>query len=338
MQWERGYTASYYANVVDEATWKETDRFELTGGSIERDSEGLMQSADIDCVDYQGEAERWIRLYLDPTQAGVDAHYPLFTGLATSPGDTYDGSYKTNTVKCFSVLKPCEDVMLQRGWYAPAGVAGGVLIAQLLSVTPAPIIVEESSPEITRSIIADEDETNLSMIEKILLAIDWRIMIDGYGRIHVGPKPEEPVLLLDPRDNDLIENNIEVEFDWFEAPNVFRAIYNELTAIARDDDPNSPLSTVNRGREIWAQDASVELADNETIAECAQRLLKEAQNVEKTATYDRRYLPDIYPGDLVRMRYPEQDLDGIYRIVSQSIELGYAAKTSEKVEWVKDGE
>lgn len=336
MDWERGYTASYTLDIIDKTTWREIDSIDITGGSITRESSGLLQSASIDCTDYEGNEERWVRLYLDTKQAGNSEHVPIFTGLATSPGDSYDGSYQTNTINCYSVLKPAEDVLLDRGWYAPAGVPGGQLISQLLSVTPAPVTVEGNSPEITRSIVADEDETNLSMCEKILQAIGWRIVIDGYGGIHVRALSDEPVAVLDPLENDLIEMTVDVEYDWFSAPNVFRAVYNELTAVARDDSPASPLSTVNRGREIWAQDTSCELANNETIAECAQRLLKEAQNVEKTATYDRRFMPDITPGDVLRFRYPEQSLNGLYRVESQDIELGFSAKTSEKVTCVQE--
>ena len=53
-----------------------------------------------------------------------------------------------------------------------------------------------------------------------------------------------------------------------------------------------------------------------------------------TAEYDRRYMPGIVPGDLVRLHYPEQKLDGVFNVESQSIELGYGAKTSEQVSTV----
>jgi hypothetical protein len=42
-------------------------------------------------------------------------------------------------------------------------------------------------------------------------------------------------------------------------------------------------------------------------------------------------MPDLYPGDMISLHYPEQDADGDFTISSQSIELGYAARTSEEV-------
>ena len=39
-------------------------------------------------------------------------------------------------------------------------------------------------------------------------------------------------------------------------------------------------------------------------------------------------------GDMVRLHYPAQGLDGLFRVKSQNIELGYNARTTEEVEAV----
>ena len=73
------------------------------------------------------------------------------------------------------------------------------------------------------------------------------------------------------------------------------------------------------------------LSSDETIEGYALRKLKEAQNVQKTAQYTRRYIPDVLPGDVVKLNYPAQELNGLYQIETQSITLGYAARTQEGV-------
>lgn len=331
MDWAKGYSASYYMATVDSVTWHDTGRIELTGGSIKRETSGLRESADIDCVDWPAGIEQWVRVYLNTSQEGSMERVALFTGLATSPDNDFSGGLQENSVECYSVLKPAEDVYLKRGWYAPAGMSGGSIIKQLLEVTPAPVQVAENAPRLTSSIIAEDDETNLSMIDKILLAINWRIRITGDGVISVEPKPTEPVAAFNPLENDVIELEVSVSRDLFDCPNVFRAIDDDMTAVARDDSIDSPLSTVNRGREVWAQESNCDLADNESIEEYAARRLKELQKVGKTADYKRRYIPDLFAGDLVRMYYPEQGLSGIFFVNSQSVDLGYGATTSEQV-------
>lgn len=331
MDWSKGYSAAYVMKRVDPVTWADLESIDITGGSIKRESTGLRQSADIDCVDYPIAIEQWIRVYLDVRQDGDAAHVALFTGLATSPDDEYDGNLRENSLECYSVLKPADDVYLLRGWYAPAGMMGGNVIKQLLSVIPAPVNVPDESPRLTESIVAEDNETRLTMADRVLTAIGWRLRIDGDGTVNVEPKPTEPAVTFDPLENDAIETEITVSADWYSCPNVYMAIADDMTGIARDDSPNSPLSTVNRGREVWMVDESANLADTESIAQYAQRRLQESQRIQKTAEYDRRYFPQITPGDIVRLRYPKQGLDGAFTVESQSIDLGYGARTSEKV-------
>ena len=109
------------------------------------------------------------------------------------------------------------------------------------------------------------------------------------------------------------------------------AVAGDVTGIARDEDPGSMLSIPNRGREVWKMETGCALAANETVAEYAMRKLKEAQRPRQKGSYSRRYLPDVYPGDRMILHYPVQGLDGIYYVQSQSITLGYGAKTSEQI-------
>lgn len=331
MDWSKGYSASYYIAVVDPVTWRDIERLELKGGSIDREPDGLMHSADLDCNDFPTGEELFIRVYLDARQDGDGAHVALFTGLATTPEDEYNGNLRQNAVQCYSVLKEAEDILLPLGYYVAAGVDSGTAISRLLSVVRAPVEIAEDTPALTENIIADDSETNLSMAQKIVKAINWRMRITGEGVIMIEPMPTDAVATFDPLGNDCIESEITVTRDWFNIPNVFRAICDTLTAIARDDSEDSPFSTVSRGREIWAQDNSCELADNESIAEYADRRLKEEQQTAVTASYKRRFMPEIMPGDVIYLKYPRQGLNGMYRVSSQSIDLGYGATTSEEV-------
>ena len=331
INWAKGYSASYYAERVDPATWRDVEVIPITGGTIKRESTGKRQSADISCVNYHIDIERWIRVYLDVRQGGSSAHVPLFTGLATSPDDEINGVVTNNSLTCYSVLKPADDIILSRGWYAPAGMNGAELVRRLLSVSPAPIVIDDDAPALTEPIVAEDRETHLSMSDRILNAMGWILRIDGNGTINIMPAPLEPAVGFDPLGNDVIETKIKVSADWYSCPNVYVAVADNMTGVARDESIDSPLSIQNRGREVWKQETGCKLAANESIAAYAARKLAESQKVQQTASYDRRYIPDVYPGDLVTMNYPRQNLVGVYQVTSQSITLGYGAKTSEQI-------
>mgnify|MGYP003304920125 CR=1 FL=1 len=330
MDWRKGFSASYYAMVVDPVTWKDTERIDIIGGSISHKESDLRVSGDIDCVRFDY-GETWVRVYLDAFQGQDSAHVPLITGLTCCPDDDFDGFYRTNAVEIYSVLKPCEDVLLPRGYYVPAGQVGADAIKDLLKVSPAPIVIEGDSPRLQSNIVAENGENHLTMIEKILLAINWRMTLRGDGTIVLSPKSDEPVTSIDTVENDILEPKIKRSKDWYSCPNVFRAIIDSITAIARDDDPDSPYSTVSRGREIWEEDDNCDLNDRESPSEYAHRRLKEAQNVTETITYDRRFLPDADVTDCITLNLSGLGITGKYRIRSQSIELTHGARTSEEV-------
>lgn len=325
MDWNKGFESRYYCAFVDRESWRDIDRFEITGGQIMRSTSELIESADIECKNYI-EGERWIRIWLDARQNGATEHIPLFTGLSTSPADDVDGNLISNSLECYSVLKPLQDILLPRGWYAPSG-SGEGLIIDLLSVTPAPAEVEDNIPILKQSIIAESGETNLSMLNKILLATGWRIKIKGDGTIMVCPYDRDPSAEFG-LDNDSIEPHFTRTYDWYDCPNIFRVTNGDETATAIDDSEDSPMSTVNRGREVWEEETSCNLTTGETLYEYASRRLKERQTVGHKISYDRRFNPDVYVTDLVRFNYPQ--IKGNYLVTSQTIEIGYGAKTTEE--------
>ena len=330
MIWSKGYSSSYYMTIVDPSTWRDLSRVDITNGSIDRVSTGLLNSGSVTVTEWD-RGETYVRVYLDTRQGDSSEHIPLITGLTSVPEKQMNGVVKSYNVQIYSVLKPLEDILLPRGWYAPAGSDGAKVISELMKVTPAPVEVTGEAPRLSEAIIAEENETYLSMTEKILLAINWRVRLKGDGTIELTDKASSVSINFDPVNADYIEPDVSIERDWFNCPNVFRATSGNLSGIARDDDPDSPLSTVSRGREIWRNETASDFNTGETIAEYASRRLKEEQQFATTARYARRFVPDIYPSDIVYLMYPEQALQGAYVIDNQSVALGYAARTTEEV-------
>lgn len=340
MDWRKGYTSTYYMTLVNSTTWRDVEKYEITGGSVRFESSNLRTSADVDCRNYTYTDERLIRIWMDTSQEGEDgAHVALFTGYVSSPNRRIEGVKETRTLQCYSVLLPASDVLLPRGWYAPLDTDGATLIRTLLGVTKAPLDISNESDDnrrLKQAIIAEQNETNLSMVEKLLSAMNWRMWISGDGAIHVGPFNTEARVTFDTLANDIIETTITEDYDWFDCPNVIRVIMDEDSAISYDYDSDTPMSINNRGREVWYEETDVVLNDEETLQSYADRRLKELQRFSKTLSYDRRYWQSIneeglYPLDVIRIKIPQCDIFGKFIITSQTITLGFNAKTSEEV-------
>lgn len=330
MNWSKGFEATYYMTLVDRSTWKDTERIEVIGGSVSRSDSNLIESADIDCISYD-RGEQWVRLWLDARQDGADAsHVALFTGLATSPAVSINGIIRHNSLECYSVLKPADDVPLAKGYFVGSGANVPLLIKQeLLKDSPAPVEIDGEAPPLAQTIIAESNESKLSLATKLLTAINWRFRISGDGVIHLIPKDNTVVASFDALDNDVVEPQINVDYDWYKCPNVFQAIIDGVSYVVRDDDPNSVLSTVSRGREIWETEDNPTLNSGETATQYVKRRLKEEQTTIMKVSYNRRFYPDVTVGDCVSMNYPAQGVVGTFRISSSSFNLAYGATVSE---------
>ena len=332
MQWNKGFSAQYFITQVDPKTWGDMGSLRATSGSISRDGDStLINSADLSLDRDPGEI--WVRVYLYANQNGSSAREALFTGLTSTPNNSVEGWRVSHDVTCYSVLKPCSDVLLDIGWYTPKGMFAIDLVADLLSVSPAPIkiINKFDSPVLADYIVAESGESNLSMAVKILSAIGWTMGIDGSGVITIHPVQNVIKATFDGLNNDIIEPSFSNSNDWYSCPNVFRAVSDNECKVIRDTDINSKLSIPSRGREIWAEETIVTLVGGESLEQYAWRRLKELQSPSHPVTYSRRFVPNVYPGDLVRILYPGNKLNGIFMVKSQSIELSHAATTEETV-------
>lgn len=330
MDWSKGLSASYKAYIVDPITWKDTEPIDIIGGSISKSEDDLRESANITVSDYISDKEQWIRIYLDARQSSDSYYGALFTGLISSPGREYEGNVQTNSLECYSVLKPASDVLLPRGYYVAYGTNTVAVLRSLLSVIKGmPIIIEGTPPNLSQTLIAENGESCLSMANLILYSIGWRMRITGDGSVVISEPASEPSSYFDSIDADSLETKLSIENNWFDCPNVFRAVEGNFSATAKDEDPDSIFSIQNRGREIYYEESSCHPYIGESLAQYAKRRLKELQQVNMSASYTRRFDPDANVSDVIALRYPGQGLDGLFYISSQSITLGYSPTVSE---------
>lgn len=335
MNWNEGFSALYELQRVNPVSWLDIGTLNFTAGSINRTDSELIESADLTMLESPGET--WIRVYLKARQGDGGARVPLFTGLTSVPDRTGDGTRITYNVECYSVLKPLDDILLPRGYFAPAGADAGHVVYDLLRVGAAPVIVDDDSPLLTDAIVAEDNTTHLGMVHMILDAIGWRIRISGDGMIHVCAAATEPSATFDTFENDVIELATTDSQDWFTVPNCIRVVSGDKYVEYKDDDPEHEISTeARKGRrggtgEIWIAETSPTVGTNESLAEYAVRKLNEAQQPSRKVSYARRYRPDVFLSDLVRLRLPVIGIDGTFKITSQTIELGFGARTSEEV-------
>ena len=336
IDYSKGYTSAFYATVVDPETWTDNDRIELVSGSININDTDLRQSANLEITSYPYDTDKIIRIYMEARQNGMTERVPIFTGWASCSSYSYQSGFRSINVQCYSVLKPADDILIQHGWYVKKGNNCIYELQELLGCTRAPVVFSEEDAEkakgIEDDIVAEDNETNLSMVEKLLAAMKWVLWITGDGQIVLAPRQIDDsideVATFSPN-YDVVESDFTVTRDWFECPNCLRVTYNEFTAVAKDENENSPLSIQNRGREIWAVEDNVDLVNDMTLSEYANKRLAELQQRSEIVSYNRRFSPGVNVENKIVMAYSQ--LNGEYIITSQNITLGHAAVVSEEI-------
>lgn len=335
MNWNSGFSALYELKKVDPVSFLDMGSLKFTAGTIDSVEDGLMQSADLTMTESPGEC--WVRVYLKARQDSGGSCVALFTGLTSAPERKLDGIRTTYNVACYSVLKPADDVLVPRGYYAPAGADGPQLVYELINIGPAPVVIDSEGPQLVDSIVSEDSMSRLDMAWLILNAIGWRLRIDGDGTIHICAAASESSAVFDTKENDVVELDVTDTEDWFSVPNCIRVVSGTSYVEYKDDDPSSKISTIgrkaNRGGsgEIWMNDTASSIGSNESLAEYAIRILSKSQSTARAVKYYRRFRPGVIATDLVVLHLPNVGIDGTFRVKSQSISLGYGCRTSEEV-------
>lgn len=133
-----------------------------------------------------------------------------------------------------------------------------------------------------------------------------------------------------------------MDHDLYGIPNVVEVVYSNnlgtLYSRVVNDDVNSPISTVNRGREIIHRVTDPELAGNSSqrqIDEYAEQLLRNLSCLEYTVTYTHGYCP-VRLGDCVRLNYTRAGItDMKAKVISQSIKCTSGCQVTEKAVFTK---
>jgi hypothetical protein len=197
------------------------------------------------------------------------------------------------------------------------------------------------SPTLQSNFTANTDDTYLSFVIALIANAKYELGLSERGEILFMPKQDieslQPVWTFDDSNSSILCPEITMNHDLYGIPNVVEVIYSYgedyKQAIAVNDDPNSPTSTVNRGRKIVYRDTDPSLRGYVTqnqVQAYAERLLKELSTLEYTVTYTHAYCP-VRIGDCVRLNYARAGITDIKaRVISQNIKAELGCIVSEK--------
>lgn len=349
--WTESMQQSFEYYTVDPGTWMDVKKLHnVKSCTISRDSEAeTLGSATIDIEESLGEC--YIRIYLVTIQNGVRERHPLGTYLVQTQPISFDGKKQSVSMDAYTPLIELKEKNPPLGSYIPKNTKDIMAVASKYAddYARAPVVKIESGIDLKYDFVASTDDTWLSFISDLIANARYTFALDEMGRILFAPKQDtaslQPVWTYTDNNSSILYPEITVNRDLYGIPNVVEVIYSKsgdtyYTGEVRvvNSDPNSPISTVSRGREIIHRVTNPDLpgisaikAEAETqIIEYANTLLRELSVLEYTLSYSHGYCP-VRIGDCVRLNYAKAGLTDIKaKVISQSIKCEEGCPVSEK--------
>lgn len=342
VDWTASMQQTYEYYVVDPGTWKDVKLISnVKGCSINRDSNvETLGSASIDITDSIDEC--YVRVYLVINQNGVKERRPLGTFLVQTPYSSFDGKVKSVSLDAYTPLIELKEKQPPLGY---SRLKGDNVMDAAYQITRenvrAPVVKTECSTELFNDFVAQPDEKWISFNRYLMANAKYDYGLDEMGRILFLPKQDtaslQPVCTFDDGNSSILYPDVDIARDLYGIPNVVEVIYSRgkdfYYAKVTNDDPNSPTSTINRGREIVHRVTDPDLIGDPTenqIQLYAEQVLRELSTLEYTVTYTHGYRP-VRLGDCVRLNYKRAGIvDVKAKVISQTIKCVPGCPVTEK--------
>lgn len=325
-------TYEYYK--VDPNTWRDGEKIKtMISSTIENDSEAqTLGSASFESSEALGEC--YIRTYLVTRQNGLTERFPLGTRLIQSQEESYNGMYQTIPMDAYTPLIELKENPPPLGYSIPKGSNIMDMAYRLIRENARAPVVEASSSEVLYSdFVSNVDDTWLTFLSDLIANANYEFGLDELGQIIFLPKQDvsalQPIKTFNDDNSSILLPDITLSKDLYNIPNKVEVVCSGASsgktyyATAINDDPDSIVSTVNRGRIITHRASNIDFPGepNEGMLQAyAQNLLKELSSVEYTVTFSHGYYP-IRIGDCVRLNYTKANIvDVKAKIIKQSIE------------------
>lgn len=323
-------TFEYYE--VDTGTWKDKRKIDnVKSCSITRDlGVETLGSATIDVTDSVGEC--YVRVYLITIQNGITEKHPLGTFLVQTPSSSFNGKIRSVTMDAYTPLLELKECPPPLGYsiFKEANIMENAYNLVLDNVR-APVVLTEKDDTLPNDFVANSSDTWLTFISDLIANAKFTFGLDEMGRILFLPVQDtaslQPVWTFDDDNSSILYPDLNLDHDMYGIPNAVEVIYSNgrehFHVEIINDDENSPISTVNRGRKILYRDTNPSLSGNPTeamVKEYAEQLLKNLSTLEYTITFKHGYCP-VRIGDCVRLNYSRAGLNNVKaKIISQTIE------------------
>ena len=325
--------------AIDPATWLETGAVSnVQECTVTRDaSSETLESATVEV--YGDIPNGYYRAYWISKQRRVEGREPVATFFATCPEVTHDGKTEKRSCQGYSPLMEPSKAGPEAGWFVPANSDIAQSAADIIRAhCRAPVEEPSVGLSLDEAFVADGTESWLSFAASLLSKAAMHFEIDPWGRVSVAPDllgaPKATHSYSEDSSTIVLSGGLRNKADWYDVPNVVTVIWSSsgnddddpdtLTGEARNDDPNSPVSTVTRGYEVTNRetnpDGLPDIPSQEDVDLMSEMLLEQRSSVAREIGYEHPYNGSRL-GEGVMLDFPSVGAHGPATVTWQAIKM-----------------
>ena len=344
MNWAKRHYTDFELLRVDGHTMLETDRIDgiAVEGSITMNlNTRIKQSGSMKALRSIDFGDDLIRIYANVEDYdGSSERVALATLLAVTPKRDISGSSVQGDIDLLSVLQRAADDATESVLTIPAGTDTVPYAANLLRSAGLTVQAESSTSKLTNAWTYDAGESKLKIANELLDYANFSSAdVDGMGNVilrrYTSPSGQSPVhTFRDDEASLIVAGSITDEYDWYHTPNkvICTVSDNErtLTAVATNDDPSSPFSTVSRGRVIARTEEYNDIETQSQLQAKADALLESSTRQARSVEFKHGYVP-LSLGDTIRFHHEASGLDMTGAIQEMDITLSAALEVQTRI-------
>ena len=332
IDWTKSMRQSFEFYIVDPLTWKDAYPVNsILSCNINRDSnKTTLGSGIFNCTENIGEC--YIRVYLIAIQDGITYKVPIGTRLVQTPSVGFDGKQRKISLDGYTPLIELKGTLPPIGYSLLKGerIMSAAYRLCREHLRP-PVVLSKNSDKLEYDFISNLDDTWLSFISDLVYNAEYKLWLDELDRILFKPIQDiaslQPVWTYNDDNSSILYPEIEDERDLYNIPNVVEVVYSSGTSqmFSRvvNNDKNSPVSTVNRGREVVHRITDPNINGEPTqqyLDDYAKRSLRNLSCLEHKITYTHGYCP-VRIDDCVLLNYKRAGLVNVKaQVISQAIQ------------------
>lgn len=338
VDWTQSMQQSFSFYKVNPNTWRDEERIDtILSAEIVRDSEDeTLGYATFSADSIEGEF--YIRTYMDVTQNGKFYHIPISTNLTQTSISGYDGKKNTINIDSYTPLIELKEKTPPVGFFFDKGM--NILqqtrnwVSQLCR---APVLDWKTASEglvvqDENGFVSENDEDWMSFLSAFLKNAKHVFRLTEMGEIYFDEDnlsmETQSIFTYSDDGLSILYPEISMTEDLYSIPNVVELVISKpdmkkgLLIRAVNDNPNSIISTVKRGREIITRINDPDIMgynDEIQYRQLAEKTLDDLSSVEFNIEYKHGFCP-VKVGDCVTINYKKANLNNIRaKVIKQTI-------------------